>query len=156
MLNFVFLLRTSANQASSFALGLASVVTANMLGALRPAALIIQPVASIGLTPIFGFLNVHTMLFFKHFCYAYPPPTLGLRYAYTTEVEKSALKEAVFNTILLETLQRPLEALAGIHRHALYAKGFLDLSIGADIILGEFAQTLRVQWQVQSTANRNT
>ena len=68
-------------------------------------------------------------------------------------MEKSALKEAVFNTMLLETLQRMLEALASINRHALHAKGFLDLGVGADIVLGELAQALRVQWQVQSTAN---
>ena len=78
---------------------------------------------------------------------------LGLRYAYATEVEKSALKEAFFNTMLLETLQRALEALEGNHGHALYAKGFLDLGIRANVILGELAQALRVQWQVQSTAN---
>lgn len=75
---------------------------------------------------------------------AYPTSMLGLRYAYATEVEKSALKEAVFNTMLLKALQRALEALAGIHRHALHTKGFLDLGIGTDIILGELAQALKV------------
>lgn len=69
-------------------------------------------------------------------------PTFGLRYAYATEVEKTALKEAVFNTMLLKTLQRALEALEGIHGHALYAKGFLDLGIRANVILGELAQAL--------------
>ena len=55
--------------------------------------------------------------------------------------------------MLLKTLQRALETLAGINRHALYAKGFLDLSIRADIILGELAQALRVQRQVQRATN---
>ena len=41
----------------------------------------------------------------------------------------------------------------GIHRHALNAKGFLYLGIGTDVILGELAQALGIQWQVQSTAN---
>ena len=51
-----------------------------------------------GAPPIFGFLNVHAMLFFKHFCYAYPTPTLGLRYAYATEVGKMCAFELFFNT----------------------------------------------------------
>ena len=34
--------------------------------------------------------------------------------------------------MLLKTLQCALEALAGINGHALYAKGFLDLGIGAE------------------------
>lgn len=60
---------------------------------------------------------------------AYPTSMLGLRYAYATEVEKSALKEAVFNTMLLKALQRALEALAASTGMRSTPRAFLILAL---------------------------